>query len=120
MTVAQRVVFAWLAVIVTLPALLFATLALGPLVRALFGVPAGFNGDFTSPVAYSQALFVQAVSVGIVDCGGSSRPFDYSPAVTIRVMSVMAIYRQLSTWLSLDVTELSQAASGPHLHNQHL
>lgn len=33
------------AVIVTLAALLFATLALGPLVRALFGVPAGFNGD---------------------------------------------------------------------------
>jgi hypothetical protein len=36
MTVAQRVVFAWLAVIVTLFAPLLATLAGGPLVRALF------------------------------------------------------------------------------------
>jgi hypothetical protein len=65
MTAAQRVVFPWLAVIVTFAALLFATLALGPLVRALFGVPAGFNEDLTSPAAYSQAVFVQAISVGI-------------------------------------------------------
>ena len=65
MTVAQKVVFPWLAVIVTLAGLLFATLALGPLVRALFGVPVGFNEDFTSPAAYDQALFVQAISVGI-------------------------------------------------------
>jgi hypothetical protein len=36
MTVAQRVVFAWLAVILTLFARLLATLAGGPLVRALF------------------------------------------------------------------------------------
>jgi hypothetical protein len=65
MTVAQKVVFPWLAVMVTVAALLFATLALGPLVRALFGVPVGFNEDFTSPAAYDQALFVQAISVGI-------------------------------------------------------
>jgi hypothetical protein len=65
MTVAQRIVFPGLAVIVTIAALLFATFALGPLVRALLGVPAGFNEDFTSPAAYSQALFVQAISVGI-------------------------------------------------------
>jgi hypothetical protein len=50
---------------VTLTTLLFATLALGPLVRASFGLPAGFNDDFTSPAVYSQALFVQAISVGI-------------------------------------------------------
>jgi hypothetical protein len=36
MTVVQRVVFAWLAVILTLLARLLATLAGGPLVRALF------------------------------------------------------------------------------------
>ena len=65
MTVAQRVVFPWLAVIVTLAALLFATLALGPLLRVLFGVPAGFNEHFRSPAAYFQALLVQAISVGI-------------------------------------------------------
>jgi hypothetical protein len=65
MTVAQKLVFPWLAVMVTVAALLFATLALGPLVRALFGVPVGFNEDFTSPAAYDQALFVQAISVGI-------------------------------------------------------
>ena len=39
--------------------------ALGPLVRALFGVPAGFNEDFLSHAAYAQARFVQAISVGI-------------------------------------------------------
>jgi len=57
--------FPGIAVIVTLSALLFATLVGGPVVRVLFGVPAGFREDFTSPPAYLQALFVQAVSVGV-------------------------------------------------------
>jgi hypothetical protein len=50
MTVTQRVLFPWLAVLVTLSALLFATLAGGPLVGVLFGVPAGFPARTLRPV----------------------------------------------------------------------
>jgi hypothetical protein len=63
MTVSGKIVLAGFAIVATMLALFFAVLVAGPLVRALFGVPAGFHEHFVSPSAYRQALSLQVVSV---------------------------------------------------------
>src|SRR5215475_4698682 len=45
--------------------LLLAVYAGGPAARKIFGAPAGFQEDFTSPAALHQALVVQGIGVGL-------------------------------------------------------
>ena len=66
MTIARKVFLAALAVGMTVFGLLLATYAGGPAVRKVFGVPEGFQEDFTSPAAFREALAVQGMTVGLM------------------------------------------------------
>ena len=66
MTLAKKLLLAEVAVGTTGLGLRFAVYSGGPAVRKVFGVPEGFQEDFTSLAAFRQALVVQAIAVSSV------------------------------------------------------
>lgn len=54
-----------LGTVVALAALVLATVAAGPALRALVGPPTGFDSDYTSTAAYVQAGVAQCISLAV-------------------------------------------------------
>jgi len=61
----RKILVAGIATGTTLLSLVFAERVVGPRVRAIFGMPFGFQEHFFSPMAYRQALLTQVGSTSI-------------------------------------------------------
>ena len=76
MFLSKRLGDAVLGAAVVLIALLIAVVALGPLIRLIFGPPPGFGSDVTSMEAYVEAVLAQllCVSLALVSFGATAGP----------------------------------------------
>lgn len=66
MTTSSKILAALLGSAVTLVGLILAALLVGPLLRAVMGLPAGYATDVTSRGAFLQAIVAQFLSVVLV------------------------------------------------------
>ena len=65
MVILRKLLLSVVSVASTIVALLLATFVGGPAIRAVVGIPPGFREDFTSPAAFRQAIFAQAILVSV-------------------------------------------------------